>query len=315
MAKLTKQEARAHAAAVEILHKDVLTDDDKWAVLANFHAGANHINSAAGAFFTPPDLASDFAIDAHGARIVDLCAGVGTLAFACASRFRFTNPEAARNFVCVEINPDYVAIGRKIMPEATWICGDVFDVARELGRFDCAIANPPFGATPRGGRGPRYSGRAFEYHLMDLASDLADYGAFIIPQGSAPFVYSGVQCYRDTKPAEYLQFQAQTGITLEAGCGVDCSYHLDGWKGVKPNVEIVCADFEAARATRHTPAPKPAAPVSAQILPDRPARRPVKDPAEALRAVWTAAGVPEERQAQLLFDFANRAAPRAAVEA
>jgi predicted RNA methylase len=256
MAKLTKAEAKAHAAAMQILRKDVLTWDDRWAVLEGFHEGANHVNGAAGAFFTPPDLAHDYAIDAMGGRVIDLCAGIGTLAMACLNRWRHGG-EMRREFVCIERNPDYVAIGRKILPEATWICADVFDIpSLGLGHFDCALGNPPFGATPRNGRGPRYSGRTFEFHVMDLACDIADYGAFIIPQMSAPFQYSGSQNYRERRSDDYNAFHRATGIELTAGCGVDCDYHKDGWKGVSPKVEIVCADFEAARASRvdRTPA-------------------------------------------------------------
>lgn len=57
MAKLTKSELKAHAQAVEILAKDKLTEDEKEFVYRNWHEGANHVNSAAGAFFTPFDMA------------------------------------------------------------------------------------------------------------------------------------------------------------------------------------------------------------------------------------------------------------------
>jgi hypothetical protein len=136
----------------------------------------------------------------------------------------------------------------------------VFDLdLASLGRFRSAIANPPFGAMPRRGNGPRYTGRAFEFHLIDLASDIADYGAFIIPQASAPFEHSGVQCYRERRSADYLKFAEQTGIHLEAGCGVDCAYHRDAWKGIAPNVEIVCANFEdmPVKAPDHPLMPRP----------------------------------------------------------
>jgi hypothetical protein len=247
MAKLTKAEAKAHAEAVELLKKDVLTYDERVFVLDNWHEGANHINGSTGAFFTPSGLAGDFAIDACGGRTIDLCAGIGALAFHVFWRAHHARGHdgAEREIVCVERNPSYVEVGRKVLPEASWICADVFDFDfASLRHFDCAIANPPFGATPRNGRGPRYKGRSFEFHLIDIASDIADHGAFIIPQMSAPFQYSGVQCYRERKSTDYLRFAEQTGIHLEAGCGVDCAYHRDAWKSVAPNVEIVCANFE-----------------------------------------------------------------------
>jgi predicted RNA methylase len=256
MSKLTKPQAKAHAAAVALLAKDVLTIDDKIFVLENWNEGANHVNGSAGAFFTPHGLARDFAIDAYGGRTVDLCAGIGALAFSVfwRSEWNRDRDQAPKQIVCIERNPDYVAVGRKILPEATWICADVFEVDyKALGHFGCAIANPPFGATPRAGKGPRYTGKAFEYHLIDLASDIADYGAFIIPQMSAPFQFSGVQCYGERKGAGYQQFAEQTGVHLEPGCGVDCNFYREDWKGVAPSVEIVCANFEDMARNKAAP--------------------------------------------------------------
>ncbi|HFF8716819.1 TPA: hypothetical protein ACGE77_005400, partial [Klebsiella pneumoniae] len=63
MAKLTKAQLKAHREAEAILTKDVLNYDEKLFVLYNWHEGANFTNGAAGAFFTPADLASDFAIE------------------------------------------------------------------------------------------------------------------------------------------------------------------------------------------------------------------------------------------------------------
>lgn len=247
MAKLTKPQAKMHAEACERLSKDVLTEDDKWFVLEHWQESARHINTIAGAFFTPPGLANDFAIEVGGGfegkfRIIDLCAGIGCLSFMCHNRGRWDGnyPE----IVCVELNPDYVEVGKKILPEATWICGSVFDLS-DLGRFNCAISNPPFGATPRKScKGPRYTGDKFEYHVIDIASMIADYGVFIVPQMSAPFRYSGQRNYREDKQDAYLRFHEQTGIQLGPSCGIDCDYHREGWHGVSVAVEVVTADFE-----------------------------------------------------------------------
>jgi len=289
MAKLTKVEAKAHARAEEVLKKDVLTYDEKVFVLDNWHEGARNINGSAGAFFTPTGLAGDFAIDACGGRTIDLCAGIGALAFHVFWRGYYARgkDELQRDMVCIERNPSYVEVGRKVLPEAKWICADVFEFdLASLGHFSCAIANPPFGATPRAGHGPRYTGRSFEFHVIDLASDIADHGAFIAPQMSAPFEYSGVQCYRERQSADYRRFAEQTGIHLEAGCGVDCAYHRDAWKGVAPNVEIVCANFED--------------------MPRRQARSLV-DPEAERRAISTDKGPPVERQETLIAEIKSTA--------
>jgi hypothetical protein len=54
--------------------------------------------------------------------------------------------EGFTELTCVEINPRYFEVGRKLLPEARWINADVFDWRTlDLGRYDVAIANPPFG--------------------------------------------------------------------------------------------------------------------------------------------------------------------------
>src|SRR5207249_941216 len=149
---------------------------------------ASHINSVSGAFFTPPALARDLSIEVHGRRVIDLCAGIGNLAFAVWHRHD-CDRGSLTHLTCVEINPDYVAVGKKIIPEATWIQANVFELPKDMGHFDCAISNPPFGATKASGKSPRFTGNIFEYRVIDIASDIADYGVFIIPQVSAPFEY------------------------------------------------------------------------------------------------------------------------------
>ena len=249
MSKLSKAQIKAHQQACALLQKETLTYDERWFVLENWQESATHINSAAGAFFTPIGLAGDFAIEVSGKRIVDLCAGIGMLAFRVANRFAWGALDEKPEIVCVEINPDYIAVGRKIVPDAVWVQASVFDLP-DLGHFDCAISNPPFGATKRAGKSPRYTGSAFEYHVIDIASDLADYGVFIIPQASAPFVFSGQRHYEKREGDNYTAFKNQTGIDLSAGCGIDTAYHIGDWRGVAPKTEIVCADFEELRAKR-----------------------------------------------------------------
>jgi hypothetical protein len=245
MAKLTKQQAKMHKQACDLLQKDVLTQDDKWFVLENLQESANHVNTTAGAFFTPSGLAHDFAIEIGGGcgrRVIDLCAGIGALSFMCHERGRWDGkyPE----IVCVELNPDYIAVGKKILPEATWICGSVFDLP-DLGRFDFAISNPPFGATPRtGGKGPRYTGDKFEYHVIDIASRIAGYGVFIIPQMSAGFRLSGQRNFERDETDAYKRFAEQTGLELHPGCGIDCDFYRNDWHGVSVSVEVVTCEFE-----------------------------------------------------------------------
>lgn len=268
MAKLTKAQAKAHAQAFDLLTKPVLTEDDKDFVLKNWNEGANHVNGAAGAFFTPYDMAFDFTIDAIGqggysGRIIDLCAGIGMLSFACWHR----SHKKAR-ITCVERNPDYLAVGQKILPEAEWILADVLDVLdMNLGRFDVAISNPPFGGIKRDKNSPRYKGKDFEFHVIDIAAHLASSGAFIVPQMSAGFNYSGGGHYRRHEDGKAVKFQELTGIHFEAGCGIDTEFYINDWKGVSPMCEIVCVEF-AIEAEAIEPSPTVAANDNAPIQAD-----------------------------------------------
>lgn len=256
MAKLTKIQARLHQQACEILAADRdLSEDEKLFVLEHWQEAAHTTHALAGAFFTPLGLARDLSIEVSGNRVIDLGAGIGHLAWSCRDLCgRRWNDEPARELVCVEANPTYVEVGRRVLPEATWICADLLDVpGMGLGRFDTAIANPPFGAIARAGDAPGgYRGRRFEYHAIAVAAQLADHGAFIIPQQSAPFRYSGQPYFREQRDPELDRFENATGITLEPSCGIDTSTYAEDWHNVRPRVEVVTCDF-----TEHTPASAP----------------------------------------------------------
>lgn len=236
--KLSKPEARAHARVMDLIHSDrSLSDDERQFVVENYQESASHLNSLVGAFFTPPALARDFAIEVSGRRLLDLCAGIGSLAFACEHR--------AQDIVCIERCADYVAVGRRVLPQAQWIQADVFDFDfSTLGLFDCAIANPPFGRIPGDGFQGRYTGGDFEYRVIELASRCARHGVFLLPQGSAPFKLSGQPYFCTTDNPKARKFMAQTGIELGPNCGIDTEQFRTHWHGVSPVCEIVCCEFE-----------------------------------------------------------------------
>lgn len=250
MSKLSKAQAKQHREALALVAESKtrrLTVDERWQIIDSFHEGANHMNGAAGAFFTPHGLAQDFSLEVprgKGRRIIDLCAGIGALSFHCEDRV-FSRADES-HFVCVERNPDYVDAGRAVMPDATWVCASVFDLAayQHLGPFDCAISNPPFGAIPADGFEGAYTGKRFEYRVMEVASKVARYGAFILPQQSANFRYSGMPCFEYVESDLTRRFREQTGIVIEPGCGIDTAYYAKAWKGVSPICEIVCCNFE-----------------------------------------------------------------------
>jgi hypothetical protein len=235
--KLSKPQIKAHNEAMRLVDLERrLTCDEKEFILENFHEGALHINSAAGAFFTPRGLARDFAIEVDGKRVIDLCAGIGALSYAVEHK--------VESLTCIEINPDYLRIGKKIVPDATWLNCSVFDAqVLALGLFDCAISNPPFGTIKGDDYRGAYKGSQFEYKVMEIASRLARYGAFILPATSANFEYSGKQCYREVESQKAKVFREQTGILMQPSCGIDTAIYQDDWRGVSPICEVVVCEF------------------------------------------------------------------------
>ncbi|WP_216916809.1 methyltransferase [Nocardia noduli] len=275
MGRLTRAQADAHREALGLagLHRD-LDEEEKRFVLAHYQESTGQTRAAQGAFFTPTDLADCMSLDVVGNRVIDLCAGIGALAFACRNLSEQANGRPAREIVCVEADPAFVAVGMKLVPEATWVCADVFDIGRYRWRlFDTAIANPPFGNRPRTGNAPGYLGSKFEYHVIALASHLARHGVFLVPQSSAPFKYSGGQAMRDGQgDAEYKRFSSGTGITLEPGCSVDTAFHDPYWHQRPPRTEIVTTEFgDSALARRRRARTRPHAAVETPVW-DRPAR-------------------------------------------
>lgn len=276
MAKLTKAQRKAHAEAEAILTKDRLSEDEKDFVFQNWHEGANHINGAAGAFFTPYDLAADFELNVSGDRIIDLCAGIGVLSYFVLCRSRYSG--RIKDLTCVEINPRYCEVGRKLLPEARWINADLFDWRdwwqSELQgeTFDCAIGNPPFGNVRRAGNAPRYRGKDFEFHAIDIAAEMAGRGAFILPQQSASFRFSGSQTYRREESGKGVEFEKATGFVMEDPLGVDTGLYRNSWKDTSILTEIATFDFEEARSRkRHEAAalaarPLPSSTAAAQQL-------------------------------------------------
>lgn len=239
--KLTRMQTKKMAEIEQLLTLERrLTEDERRFILEHYQEGANRDNAAKGAFFTPAGLARDFSIEVpYGCdTLVDLCAGIGSLAYAC--------EEKAERVVCVERCEEYVRVGRKVMPDAEWIHADVFgDWMTKFGRFDVAVSNPPFGTRVKTAAvDGRYQGSVFEYKVIELASRIADYGVFIVPQQSAPFRYSGSQRYERCPSAECQKFVAVTGISLEANCGIDTAMYLHEWHGVAPMCEVVTSEFD-----------------------------------------------------------------------
>ena len=251
MAKLSKTDLRHHQSAMKLIQADrPLSLDETFEAFALYHEGAEGDQTGASAYFTPIDFANDMWIDTpQGGRLLDMCAGIGRLGYFASGRFRY-EPEEFEEIVCVEKNPDYVEVGKRLFPEATWICADALDPAlrRDLGKFDFAIANPPFGNTTKSEHeAPRYKGKEFDLAVMDVMATLAPSCWAIVPESRARWDRRGTK-----RPSAYAdRFKKATGLDLHRFSSVDAHYHREAWRGTSPAVEIVGfgEEFESERST------------------------------------------------------------------
>jgi predicted RNA methylase len=253
MARLTKSQSALHMQAMQLLSKDVLSDSDKEFVLTHYHEAATNNIAPAGAFFTPLELARQFAEHCSfpqtkgPTKIVDLCAGIGMLAYAFYESFQQSPFNEQCEITCVEINPEYIEIGRKILPEANWVQLNLtdLDALKELGIFDLAISNPPFGAVPTFKHREKlsYTGSNAAYYVIEIASMLANTATFIIPQKEAGFKYSGEYNYQPYPTEDYTEFSEQTGIELGPNNFSGTKLYQRDWRSTVPVVEFAEADF------------------------------------------------------------------------
>jgi predicted RNA methylase len=244
--KLTKEQSKAHQKAMDLVHSDKkLTWDERKYILDNYSEQQGQLNTLAGAFFTPFELANDFSIEVGysdgGGSMIDLCAGIGALSFACQDK--------ELEITCVEMCEAYVVVGKRVMPSANWVHADCFSVT---GKFDFAVSNPPFGAIKGGAYDGLYTGSNFEYKVISHASTIAKYGVFILPQQSAPFRYSGERHFREEENEKVAKFREQTGILMQPNCGIDTALYKNEWRGVSPICEVVCCDFEHVKEKQET---------------------------------------------------------------
>ncbi|HEE9967459.1 TPA: methyltransferase, partial [Citrobacter freundii] len=211
--------------------------DDKEFIFNNYRGDGI---GATGAFFTPEMLAWDFMRDAGCSDdCIELCAGIGRLSY-----YQFIRNKPS-HITCVELNPEYVLIGKRVLPQAEWITGDALQYTPDR-FYRVAYGNPPFGKiNTSGAYTGRYTGSEFEYKIIDRAREYSSYGVWIVPQGSAGFKYSGHTYYdRSIQSAKYTKFEKDTGLILHPGVGIDTSIYRDQWNGTKVTCESVLVDYQ-----------------------------------------------------------------------
>ena len=249
--KLSKERTKLHEQAVAHLKSGNMSWYDREFVMQHWSPLANHNVGVSGTFFTPLGMARNAMVELDvkpGQRIVDLCAGIGRLAYTIKE---YTAQGHEVEVVCVEQNPEFVEVGKLAVPDATWVCGDILDknLWDRLGTFDSAISNPPFGNIKTGadhawtGLGP--SGWTFEFKAGAVAAKVAEFGVFLVPDQVAGFKFSDYSKnryragYQDIRGARHKRFRELTGYEWTPNCGIDLSAFEDSWEGtVAPCVEL-----------------------------------------------------------------------------
>lgn len=117
MARITKKESALHIQVMDLIHSDKqLSQYDKEFIFNNYKGDGI---GATGDFFTPAMLAWDFILDAGcTGQCIELCAGIGRLSF-----YQYLR-NTPTHITSVELNPEDVMIGKRVLPEAEWIIGD-----------------------------------------------------------------------------------------------------------------------------------------------------------------------------------------------
>jgi hypothetical protein len=236
--KVSKLKRKKHDEVMDLLKLDRdLNQHEVYQFHEHFQESLLSDIGATGTFFTPMNLCRDFSLETQkDVKTIDLCSGIGAL-----THHDYFYSDDREAFTCVERNYRFVEIGKKLYPKANWICGDVLEVK---GRYKQSISNPPFGKIiARTDWEGDYTGSDFEYRVIEKASQISDYGVFIIPQNSTPFRYSGQQIYQEKIEKKYQKFLDETGIEFDFNCGIDTAGAE--WKNTNIITEIVCADFPA----------------------------------------------------------------------
>ena len=244
MAKLTKKQIKLHEEANKILEKPILSIEEKEFVLNNWRPEAENNVASNGVFFTPPEIAHELHVatgDSTG-KVLDLCAGIGRLGFTLLHYGLFR--EKPLEITAIEKNPKFVEVGKKILPEANWICMDVFieknwnDNNLEDEYFDFVISNPPFGHITNSEWRGLYT--TADLLCVAIGFDKSKYGGiYILPTGNIPWEYSGKMTYTEKNSLNWNKLK-RFYPTINAGCtSIDVSEFKKQWSDVSPNVEIV----------------------------------------------------------------------------
>jgi phospholipid N-methyltransferase len=218
-----------------------LTEDEVWFVLENYNPMANHNVGKGGIFFTPQGLARDFAVMVSPkGRVLDLCGGIGRLSHAVLHEDQYSHD--ITEIVAVEINPEFVRVGRKILPQVTWFEGSIFDfdLMGALGAFDYAISNPPYGNIPVGVSEPMRIKTIAHLMAIEIALRASYNGcSMIIPYTDVEYDFNTGRQQTSNNLKRLKKAFPGISVTPEP---IDTTIYEDEWEGAAPKVAIADID-------------------------------------------------------------------------
>ena len=241
MAKLSKRKWALHKEAQHMVDGTAdLSFENRQFILENWSPLAQQDVGVAGIFFTPMQIGYEIQIEIpHEGRILDLFAGTGRLAF---NTLKYAYENDAIEMVCIENNPEFVKVGKRVLPQATWIEADAFDAETYLGlsNFDCVISNPPYGLSISQQKADRIGLQKApsQYMAAEIAMKVARYGVFVLNQADLPWKMSGIHSFATQKNEKYEKWREKTGIDFNPNCGLDLSMYENDWEGTKQMVEV-----------------------------------------------------------------------------
>ena len=229
--RVSKKQTRQHDRLMAMLSSsDRLSVDQIESFYDDFVPSSMANTTKLNAFFTPQSVAQEISVfcDCDGSTVLDLAAGIGSLSYGILSSGR-----KPKRVVAIEINPEFVKIGKRLLPEVEWICGDIFDATamKRLGRFDWVISNPPFNVPMppdvKKDAGPVTSDLAAVVVALTVAND----GMFILPQKSTPWKFSGRQTYECSNPPTAVRRFMDRHPSINFYCvSCDLAYCKDDWQ-------------------------------------------------------------------------------------
>lgn len=267
MGKITRKQTQLHDEAMALINLDrELTMKEIEMVFRQYNPMAEHNVGKGAIFFTPVGVAWELAVFCQPkGHIIDLCAGIGVLSYTVLHHDYggWTGRSPLRGdikrLVAIENNPEFVEIGKRLLPEVEWYCSSVFDLdfLTSLGEFNCAISNPPYGNIPSKSRAKwlKVKGPA-QWLVMEVALRMCySGGMFIVPENDSDYSYrieplqprgpvpswtrnimSNQYLDKKTSREKYLEPHFP-GVTMTPA-SVDISGYDNEWQGVKPKVSI-----------------------------------------------------------------------------